>query len=249
MMTFRSFAGLLAAERLKLMRSPIWLLVPVSPVIAYIIGLLSSLDDVAPGDKFGLLQAAVYSLHAMLLLPILTGIYSAFVCRFEHGGGGWKGLLSLPVSRTGLYAAKFAVVAALLAVTQLLAFAALAGAAFKHDLAGEADWGMALLTAASGWLACLPLAALQLWASIGWSSFAAPLAINVGFTLPNMLIVNSAQYGPYYPWAQPSLAMLTSGEMNFGAFTLPWQNIAMTIGGSLVLFTAGGLVHMRRKEV
>lgn len=245
----RAFMGLLASERLKLARSPIWLLVLVSPLIALATGLLSSLDDVEPENRYMILQSAVYMMHAILLLPILTGIFASFVCRFEHNGGGWKSLLSLPVSRSGLYAAKFVVVALLLAATQLLTLAALIISVEFQGIEGGVDWGVAIPATASGWIACLPLAALQLWASIGWSSFAAPLAINVGFTLPNLLIVNSATYGPFYPWAQPSLAMLSSGSMDYGAFTLPLENILITVTGSFVIFLIGGLLHMKRKEI
>lgn len=248
-MSIKALIGLLASERLKLTRSPIWLLVLVSPLIGLATGLLSSLDGVEPESQYMILQSAVFMVHAMLLLPILTGIFASFVCRFEHSGGGWKNLLSLPVSRSGLYAAKFITVALLLAATQLLTLAALIISVEFHGTEGGVDWGAAIPATVSGWVACLPLAALQLWASIGWSSFAAPLAINVGFTLPNMLIVNSEKYSPFYPWAQPSLAMLSSGSMDFGGFTLPLENILITITGSFVVFLFGGLMHMRRKEI
>ncbi|MCU6712268.1 ABC transporter permease [Paenibacillus sp. J5C_2022] len=246
----KSFLGLLASERLKFSRSPIWLLIPASPLVALVIGLLASLDDVPADVQYEQLQSTVFSLHALLLLPIMTGIFSAFVCRYEHTGGGWKAMLSLPVSRTGLYLAKFLIVAVMLAVTQLLMLAVLALSVRFHGIAGGMDWGASLLAVSNGWLACLPLAALQLWASIGWSSFAAPLAVNVALTLPNMLIVNSAQYGPYYPWAQPALAMLIrSEEMDFGAFTLPLENLLVTVGLSFLVFFIGGLLHMKRKDV
>ncbi|MFD0617434.1 ABC transporter permease [Paenibacillus sp. GCM10027629] len=245
----KSFMGLMASERLKLSRSPIWILVLVSPLISLIIGLMASLDDTPALIHYVQLQSVVFTLHAMLLLPILTGIFSAFVCRYEHSGGGWKSLLCLPVSRTGLFMAKFSIVVLLLAVTQLLMLASLAASVSFHNIPGGMNWELTLPAIISGWVACLPLAALQLWVSIGWSSFAAPLAINVALTLPNMLIVNSAQFGPYYPWAQPSLAMLTHSEMDFGAFTLPIENILITITCSFILFFIGGLLHLKRKEV
>ncbi|MFD0589650.1 ABC transporter permease [Paenibacillus sp. GCM10027627] len=248
-MRLRAFLGLLASERLKLAKSPIWLLVPISPALAFVIGLFAELDEAPAAQHYTILQSSVFTLHALLLLPILTGIFSSFVCRFEHGGGGWKSLLALPVSRGGLYAAKLVTIAALLAATQLLILASLMATVYYHGIEGGMDWSAAIQAIASGWLACLPLAAVQLWASIGWSSFAMPLAINVAFTLPNILIVNSAKFSPFYPWAQPSLAMLSSGEMDYGAFNLPMENILVTIGGSLLIFAAGGLAYMHRKEI
>lgn len=249
-MGLRSFAGLLAAERLKLSRSLIWLLVPISPLLALIIGLLSNLDGMPEDVRNDLLQSSVFMFHSLLLLPILTGIFSSFVCRYEHNGGGWKSMLSLPVSRTALYGAKFAVVASLLAIVQALMAGSVIASAAYHGLAGGIDWASMLTSILTGWLACLPLAALQLWASIGWSSFAAPLAINAALTIPNILIINSATYGPYYPWAQPALGMLVQGgEDNFGALNLPLENILLTVGCSLVLFVACGLIYLNRKEI
>lgn len=244
-----SFFKVIASERLKLSKSFIWLIVPVSPLIALIIGLLASLDNVRTVDPYTMLLSIMATFHAVLLLPLLTGIFSAFVCRYEHSGGGWKQLLTLPVSRTALYSSKFLLVALLLAATQLLFLGAVLIAAAYHGFDGGIPWGTLLPNIICGWLACLPLAALQLWVSVGWSSFAAPLSINVIFTLPNMLVVQSADYGPYYPWAQPTLAMMPTDSMNFGAFTLPLENLLITILGSFIVFWIGGLLYFNRKEV
>ncbi|MBD2872438.1 ABC transporter permease [Paenibacillus arenilitoris] len=246
------FLRLLAAERLKLSKSFIWLLVPISPLVSLAIGLLVSLDNVDGTWKYGsyaILASSMASFHAMLFLPILTGIFTAFVCRYEHGGGGWKMLLALPVSRTALFFAKFTVVASLILVTQLLFLAAVVYSAHYQGIDGAIPWRMLLTGVGGGFLACLPLAALQLLVSVGWSSFAAPLAINVALTVPNMLVINSATYGPFYPWAQPMLAMLWYSDQDFGGFSLPLENIFMTVAGSFALFLAAGLIYFNRKEI
>ncbi|MBH5318618.1 ABC transporter permease [Paenibacillus sp. GSMTC-2017] len=245
----KAFMRLLASERLKLSRAYIWLLIPISPLLSLLIGSLYNLDEYPSNLHYEVLHSATTTLHALLMLPILTGIFSAFVCRYEHSGGGWKQLLSLPVSRTGLFIAKFVLVAVMLGVTQLLFAASMVIAVNFQGVEGGVEWAGLLRNVVSGFVACLPLAALQLWASIGWSSFAAPLAINVAMTIPNMLIVNSETYGPYYPWAQPALAMIHSGTMDFGAFTLPMESMMITIAGSFMLFFAGGLIYLKRKEI
>jgi hypothetical protein len=246
------FLRILASERLKLSKSLIWLLIPLSPLLSLAIGLLVSLDSVDAAwehGKYAILVSAMASFHAMLFLPILTGIFSAFVCRYEHGGGGWKMLLALPVSRTALFFAKFAVVAVLLAVTQLLFLTAVFIAAAYQGIDGTIPWRMLLTGVGGGFIACLPLAALQMLVSIGWSSFAAPLAINVALTVPNMLIINSETFGPIYPWAQPMLAMLWYGDESFGSLALPLEHIFITILGSFVVFLAAGLIYFKRKEI
>ncbi|MFF2092880.1 ABC transporter permease [Paenibacillus sp. NPDC058174] len=243
------FMQMLASERLKLSKSPIWLLVLVSPLISLAIGMLDSLNNVAEEDVGKALLSSMSMLHGMLLMPIMTGILSAFVCRYEHGGGGWKQLLSLPVSRTSVYTAKLSAVALLLLAGQLLFVGAASVVFLAKGVEGGIAWELILPSAFSGWAACLPLAALQLGISIGWSSFAAPLVVNVMLTLPNMLVVNSAKFGPFYPWAQPVLLMLSNGTMDFGGFTVPFLALLLTVGGSFIVFTAGSLVYFRRKEL
>jgi hypothetical protein len=248
----RSFVGLLNAERLKLGKSFIWLLVPISPLLALLFGVLANLDSYS-GDgaiaQYQVMISLMSMMHAMLFLPLLTGIFSAFVCRYEHAGGGWKQVLALPVSRTGLYAAKLAMVAALLVITQLLFLVSVLAAAKYQGIEGAIPWAMLLKSTIGGLFACLPLAALQMLVSVGWSSFAAPLVINVMLTLPNMLVVNSEQFAPFYPWAQPLLAMLVFDQTDMNALSLPWENVLITVIGSSVLFLAAGLIYFNRKEI
>ncbi|ASA25328.1 ABC transporter permease [Paenibacillus donghaensis] len=241
------FWRMLSAERLKMSKSYIWLLVIGSPLIAVVPGLLSQVD----GDMgmWELLQSVMSVIHSMLFLPILSGIFAALVCRYEHQDGGWKMLLALPVTRGAVYLSKFVIVIALLAAVQLAFLGVLLGVGFARD-AGPVPWGGLLTSVFGGWFACLPLAALQLAVSQGWSSFGAPLALNVSLTIPNMLIANSATYGPYYPWVQPMLAMSPyGGEESFGAFNLPMETLMIVVLGSLVLFLAAGLFSFRRKAV
>lgn len=236
-----------SSELLKLRKSPIWLLVLVSPVIAALIGLLGRLLDA--GNDWAMLLSQMALLHALLFMPLLAGVFSAFVCRYEHAGGGWKQLLALPVSRSSVYLAKFALVLGLLAITQLLFVAALLAVGAIRGFSAPIPWGTIWTSALGGWIACMPLAALQLAVSVAWSSFAAPLAVNVIFTLPNMLVANSETYGPYYPWAQPLLAMLPASDQSFGAFNVPALTLFVVIFGSFALFFALGLGYFMRKAV
>jgi hypothetical protein len=188
-------------------------------------------------------------MHALLFLPMLTAVFASMVCRFEHGGGGWKQLLSLPLSRTSLYAAKLTMIMALVGLTQLLFGGALLGVGAMQDMNGPIPWAIIAQSLLAGWVACLPLAALQLMVSFLWSSFAAPLALNFVFTVPNILVANSQTYGPYYPWVQPVLAMMPAGRDSFGAFIVPADTLITVVLGSFVVFGFAGLTVFRRKEI
>lgn len=238
---------ILRSEFLKLRKSSIWLLIFISPVLSSLAGFGESGKDAS--FEWEMTLSTMVFLHALLFLPLLTGVFSAFVCRFEHVGGGWKQLLSMPVSRGNVYLAKFIIVLGLLAITQLLFAAGLILIGQLKGFEEAIPWKMILTSTIGGWVACLPLAALQLFVSTAWSSFAAPLAMNVIFTLPNILVVNSEKFGPYYPWAQPLLLMLPGSEESFGALNVPLEILMIVILGSFVLFFLSGFTYFQRKEI
>lgn len=191
------------AELLKMQKSSIWSLILVSPLLASLIGLGIGIEGPVQWEQ---LMANMNITHTVLFLPLLAGIFSSCTCRFEHVDGGWKQLLAQPVSRGLVYTSKFLIVTLLLMLTQLLFLAVLMITGWIKGFSGDIPWELFLLSVGGSMFASLPLAALQLFASTIWSSFAAPMALNVIFTLPNILIVNSEKFAPYYPWAQPFLA-------------------------------------------
>jgi len=234
------------AERLKLKKSSIGLLTMISPILAVLIGLLMS-EQQPPEIQWLYLWSTMSTAHAILFLPLLAGVFSAFICRYEHMGGGWKQVLALPVPRSSLYTVKFTHVALLLGLTQVFFLIGAIAVGVIKGYVAPIPWSDLLRAFFSGWLATLPVAALQLFVSVSWSSFAAPLAINVMLTLPNMLIVNSEKYGPWYPWVQPALAM--NGVDKYGAFNVSLSTLLFVIIGSFLLFLISGLVYFSRKEM
>lgn len=240
--------ALFYSEWLKLKKTAIWLLAPISPLIAVLAGAAEgNRSDI--DSPWLLLLGVMAGMHAWLFLPMLNGIFAALICRYEHVGGGWKQLLALPVSRTKLYIVKYVSVMMLIGLTQAIFLAVYLAAGAFLGLSSPVPWEELFRSVLGGWVACLPLAALQLIVSTAWPSFAAPLAVNVIFTIPNILIVNSAEYGPYYPWAQPLLAMMPFQEYDFGAFNVSAVTLFAVILGSFCLFLASGIVYFSKKAV
>ena len=242
---------LFRSEFLKLRKSSIWLLIFVSPILSMLLGLSGEVGEIEEFKQhqwtatLGMMTIS----HAILFLPLLTGIFSSFICRYEHAGGGWKQLLSLPVSRRQVYFVKIFIVSLLIALTQILFISGLFLIGWMKGYPTVIPWGVILSSAFGGWLACMPLIALQMFVSVAWSSFAAPFAVNVIFTIPNMLIVNSEKFGPYYPWSQPFLMMMPHSSESFGALNVSTETLFIVILGSLILFLGSGLGYFMRKEI
>jgi len=240
----------LRSEFLKLRKSTIWLLVFVSPLLSMLIGFgeAASITEIEEYQWVSTLGVMTIG-HSILFLPLLTGVFSSFICRYEHISGGWKQLLSLPVSRRNVYIGKLLIVSLLIALTQILFVAGLLFIGWIKGFSTDIPWGIILSSVIGGWIACLPLMALQLFASVSWSSFAAPLAINVIFTIPNILIINSERFGPYYPWAQPFLMMMPNSVDSFGALHVSFETLFIVVLGSLLLFFCSGFMFFIRKEI
>ncbi|WP_232278380.1 ABC transporter permease [Paenibacillus sp. 481] len=240
--------NLLSSEWIKLRRSNIWLLMFVSPALAALIGLMYNVGS-DEQMQWPMLLSVMGAAHVLLFLPLLAGVFSAFVCRYEHAGGGWKQMLALPMSRSSLYITKMLLVSFMLLVTQLLFISGVVAIGCLRDFATPVPWAELVRSGFNSWVATLPLAALQMFVSVAWSSFAAPLAINVMLTMPNLLIVNSERFGPFYPWVQPALSMLPRETHSYGAFNVSMETLLLVIIGGFVVFFVGGLTYFQRKEI
>jgi hypothetical protein len=103
----------------------------------------------------------------------------------------------------------------------------------------------------AGWIAVLPLAAVQLWASSRWKSFGASLALNVVLTLPAIFAAQSHEIGPWYPWAQPVLAMSGMGPTSAEdiALGVSMTTLWVVIVGGLVVALLGGMLTFARADI
>jgi hypothetical protein len=233
-------------EMYKLWKSKIMHLLLVIPVFVVFIGLTNNFEFATINRWFTKITSLNLS-YGLLLLPLLTGVFASFVCRYEHMAGGWKQLFTLPITRTNIYLAKLIVLIGLLFLSQICYLVAvfIVGKilGYTEPFPLEIIWKAVF----GGWLATLPLVTLQLGLSMFFKSFAMPFALNVMCTLPAILIVNSERFGPYYPWNQPFLMMNIGGQMD-SAFFVPWQQLLFVVGGSFLLFFSAGWLYINKKE-
>lgn len=228
----------------KLRTSSIWLPMAVAPVMTIAMGVLLPAMD---GGRLSwdLLYGALVPVYALILLPLLVGIVASLVCRIEHQGGGWQHLLILPVRRTTIYAVKFIEILGILAVIQGLGLGGLlaSGLGFLH-LHGSIPWTMVIGGFLGGWMATIPLAALQLWVSAWWTTFASPFALSVLFTIPAIAMGGTPSYATWYPWTQPLWAMLPHGGIDLGTSVH-----LLTIALTAMAFLVGGWWHFVRRDI
>lgn len=243
-----SLPRLLRAELLKAQWPLLVFLVTGGGLVAVMLSRDSSVP--ALGEWQGAYQAAVMQ-YAWLFFPLLAGVFAALICREEHASGGWKQTLSLPVRRSSLYLAKYLLLAALLAATSVVFGIGFVIFGLLRGFSATIPWADITRSVFAGWVAILPLAALQLWVSSRWKSFGAALALNVCFTLPAIFAAQSSEFGPWYPWAQPLLAMLpTRSKISAGGpLSIAPQTFWLVIVGGLLVALFGGLLTISRRDV
>ncbi len=237
------------SEWFKLRKSKILSIIFVGPFVSMLIGLTANYfsGDIEINEWYIILLMMNLT-YALLFLPLITGVLASIVCRYEHQAGGWKQLLSLPVTRGRVYVAKYSLLMGLVFVIQVLYLCSVFTVGMIKGYSDPFPFNIIWKSIVGGWIATLPLVALQLWLSIMFKSFAAPFAVNVVFTLPTILAVNSERFGPYYPWAQPFSMMYIGGNLD-DVFFVPWEQLLTVIGGSFLLFFLGGYLYFQWKNI
>jgi len=239
---------MLSCEWKKIRTTSIWIPILAVPLLMVLIGFIipRNLGSIRHEWSWLSLYSAMVHIYAIVLLPMVAGILASLCCRCEHLSGGWKQLLALPVSRMGVYVSKFIYTLLFLAMVQGLVLVAVLidGLMFLH-IRGAIPWLMLIKGFVGGWLATIPLAALQLWVSSWWKSFGAPFALNIILTMPALAVSNSSIFAPIYPWAQPMLVMLPSQN---GMLNLTIEMI-ITITTAGIVFIIGGLLHFMKRDI
>lgn len=238
------------SELRKLSRSAVWIPVGLTPIITMMFVLIMmgkwNARKIQPDHAWQAVYSLVTGPYAMLLLPLLACAIAALVCRAEHISGGWKMLYALPVSRLTLYIAKFSIVLLLLALSQVLLLAGVLfdGFVLLH-LTNAVPWSFVIKGLVGGWIAAIPLAALQFWVACAWESFGAQFAIATILTVPAAAVSHSVVYGPLYPWSQPILAMIPHSE----GFLYISNEALMTIIVSAFAFVVGSMWYFVRRDI
>ncbi|QGG53514.1 ABC transporter permease [Lysinibacillus pakistanensis] len=243
--------SIVSAEWFKLRKSKMVPIILAGPIIGLFIGLTSNLESNMEGLPINNWYIPLFSMnltYALLFLPLITGVFTGIICRYEHQSGGWKQLLALPVTRGKVFVAKYVLVMLLVMAMQLLYLCSMIAVGMIKGYVDPFPMEIVWKSIFGGWVATLPLVALQLWMSIMFKSFAAPFAVNVIFTLPSILAINSKTIGPYYPWAQPFAMMYVGGNTD-DIFFVPWEQLITVVGGGFLLFFLGGYLYFQRKAV
>ncbi len=229
---------LLLADFLKIKRKGLWFLAFLGPfgVIALQMvnyGVRKDYLLQQSEDDWGYYFMNVHS-FTPLALVLGIAILTSFIASIENETNAWKQLISLPVSKMGVYLSKFTVLASLLFVSSLLLLVFSLCCGFLLKLGNDIPYLELLKYSFYPYFAALPILALQLWIASVSQNQGIPITTGVlgvifafsAFVLPDWMI-----------WKWPSL-------MN--EWDEPMINVLLGIGVGIVLYIVGMLDFMRR---
>ena len=177
-------------------------------------------------------------LWALFLAPMVIAAFTALTAQIEHRGHGWGYLLTLPIPRWRIFAAKIVVTFAAVAVMTLLVlgFASLGtllGGMLGPGAPEEAfPWAKLMEQGALMTASMATLVAIQLWVALRFANFVVPLVVGIGGTLVALAVmITRTQQAGWFPWVLPFNTLVTSTPERYAVAGLM---IGMFILGAMV---------------
>jgi hypothetical protein len=155
------------------------------------------------------LPTSSLQIWAVFMMPLLITLETALLNGIEHGDKQWKHILALPVPRSYVYFAKFAVAQLLMLISTVVlgVLTILVGVAvmkIRPEMAhaGPIPFGWIGKHVLYVWIASWFIIAIHTWISIRWSGFPIPLGAGIAGVF-FALFAASAWVGKFYPWLLP----------------------------------------------
>ncbi len=237
------FFALWKAERLKLRRSPVWLAFFILPIFPAFFGTVNYLNNLT------LLDDEWYSLwtqHTLFscyfFLPLVVGIYCAYLWRLEHNGHNWNQALTVPAPRVLLVLAKLTsalVMAAGMLLWTLVLFVAsgkLCG--ITAPLPPELP-----LWFAGGLAGAAVVCSLQLFLGLLFRAFAVPVGLAMVGGIAGLAGLSKG-FGLFCPYSLLCMGMKANNpwrELDYPAFALSCVLF-------FLLFTALSAAYLNRRD-
>lgn len=231
---------LISVELLKIRRKGFWFLAWLGPfgVVAMQMvnyGVRKDWLFRQSDDHWGYYLDNVMSFTPMALVLGAT-ILTSFLNSVENETGAWKQVLALPVSRYGVYLAKFTVLAGLLLCSSFLLASFTLAYGLVLELGPDIPWMKLIQSSFYPFFAVLPVLALQCWIATISQNQGVPIALGIVGTI---LTTYGAALPDWLIWKWPTL---------LNQWNEPLMNVGLGIGIGLVLY-AIGMADFARRDV
>lgn len=238
---------LIRAEQMKLKRSPVWIAFLLMPIVPAVLGTINYLGNLE------LLTSEWYSLwtqHTLFtcyfFLPIMVGIYCAYIMRLEQNNHNWNKTLTMPVSKCGIFVAKLIMITFMIFISEIwigvlfVISGKIVGITAALPIKDIAIWCL------FGTLGGAVMAAAQLVISMLIRSFALPIGIALAGGISGLVFL-AKDLGHIWPYSLMAYGMNSnSPQQMIESGYVPFILICI---GYIALFTIAGSILMSRKEL
>lgn len=237
---------LLKAERMKLKRSPVWLAFFIMPIISAVLGTLNYMGNIE------ILKSEWYSLwtqHTLFtcyfFLPIMLGVYCAYIMRIEHNNHNWNKILTMPVRRSMIFISKLKTVSFMILFSEIWI-----GILFviSGKIVGmtEPPYITIVIWCLFGTLGGMVMASIQLMLSIFIQSFALPVGIAFGGGLSGLVFLAKG-LGHVWPYSLMAYGMNSNSPQQM--IESGYAEFVIICFLFIVLFTTLSNVIIERKDI
>lgn len=237
---------LLKAERIKLKRSPVWLAFLLMPVIPAILGTLNYLGNLE------LLKSEWYSLwtqHTLFtcyfFLPIMVGVYCAYLMRLEHNHQNWNKILTMPVKKSLFFLTKLITVSLMLLLSELWIGALFVMSGKLIGMTAAVPYQSIIIWCCGGTLGGMVMASIQLLLSLFIKSFALPVAVSLAGGISGLLFLAKG-LGHIWPYSLMAYGMNSNAPQKLQENS--YAGFVIICAAYIVIFTAISGLLLRRKD-
>ena len=237
---------LLKAERMKLKRSPVWLAFLIMPIIPAFLGTANYVYQQA------VLTREWYSLwtqHTLFtdyfFLPIMLGVYCAYIMRLEYANHNWNKLFTMPASRSMVFLSKLIMATIMLVLSEIWICALFVISGHIVGLANP-PWGTIAVWCAFGTLGGMVMVSIQILLSMFVRSFALPVGLSFAGGLSGLVFL-AKKLGHIWPYSLMAYGMNSNApqeltQSGYGQFVL----VCVVY---IAIFTAIGSIVAARRDI
>ena len=228
---------LLKAERMKLKRSPVWLAFLIMPIIPAFLG---SANYVYQKEVLTREWISLWTQHTLFtdyfFLPIMLGVYCAYIMRLEHANHNWNKLFTMPVNRGTVFLSKLIMASVMLVISEIWICALFVISGHLVGLANP-PWLSIALWGIFGTLGGMVMVSIQILLSMYVRSFALPVGISFAGGLSGLVFL-AKHLGHIWPYSLMAYGMnanapqelTSSGYAQFAVISLVYIAIFAIIG-------------------
>jgi ABC-2 type transport system permease protein len=214
---------LLKTERMKLKGSPVWLAFLIMPIIPAILG---TINYVANIDILTSEWDSLWTQHTLFtdyfFLPIMIGVYCAYIMRIEHNNHNWNKMLTMPINRGIIFVSKLITTSFMIFISEIWIGVLFAISGKISGITSPFPIKSILVWCLLGTLGGMVMASIQMLLSLYIKSFALPVGIAFGGGLSGLVFL-AKKLGHIWPYSLMAYGMNSNApqkiiESGYGGF-------------------------------